>query len=443
MTTTDGAVAERPADTRAEPELSRTLIDHAYQGIAVQMFLRLVLIVFVVLTSALIPPDRGDIATYSIVTAYALWLAVLGWRARPGGGWNIRTLWPAVFVDVAALSALALVAGTTSGDQSWTSEVLLRGFFIIPVLVALEQRWRLCLAVCAPAIATYLTVSLITREANGEPVAAVLLRTVVLTGLSVGCTLLARVQASRVGAISELAATRDDLLAQLLAIEARERSSLAETLHDGALQYVLAACLDLDDLHAGADPDTAATVARIDRALRETTTLLRSTVTELHPQVLHTAGLRRALTQLAHTSAARGRFDVTVDADGWHDDARTSADALLFNTARELLTNVVKHARAEHVRVTLGLAGGTATLTVTDDGRGIPPGRLDAQLAAGHIGVASHRVRLGALGGGMTLRNAHHGGTVVDVWMPAQDLNHTAAATTRPRNSSPPGDRPL
>jgi two-component system NarL family sensor kinase len=416
-TATDVAVGAGP-DSRAEPELSRTMVDHAYQGVGVQMVLRLVLIVFVVLTSALIPPDRGDVATYAIVAAYAAWLVVLGWQLRPGGRWNVRTLWPAVFVDVAALSALALVAGTTSADESWTSEVLLRGFFIIPVIAVLEQRWRLCIAVCLPAIGTYLTVSLITREANGEPVAAVLLRTVVLTGLSVGCVLLARVQASRVAAISELAGARDELLSQLMSIEGHERGSLAENLHDGALQYVLAARLDLEDLEAHTAPEAAGTVERIDQALRETAGLLRSTVTELHPQVLEKSGLRRAVAELARTSATRGRFQVTVDGDRWDDDARTTADPLLFNAARELLTNVVKHARAEHVRVTLLLADGIASLTVADDGVGIPPGRLETQLAAGHIGVASHRVRLSAVGGGMTLRSGDGGGTVAHVWMP-------------------------
>jgi two-component system NarL family sensor kinase len=383
------------------------------------MFLRLVLIVFVVLTTALIPPKRGDVASYAIVAAYAAWMVILGWRVRRGGSWIVRRLWPAVFVDVAAISALALVAGTTSGNDSWTSEVLLRGFFIIPVIAALEQRWRLCVAVCAPAVATYLSVSIITREANAEPWASVLLRTVVLIGLSAGCTLLARVQASRVGAISALAADRENLLAQLMVIEQYERSNLAENLHDGALQYVLAARLDLEDLREQAAPGAAATIDRLDQALRESAVLLRSTVTELHPAVLDQSGLRRALAELVRTTGARGRVDVALDAEDWNDDWRTSADPLLFNAARELLTNVVKHARARRVRVVLGLVNGTARLSVADDGTGIAPGRLEQQLGDGHIGVASHRVRLAALGGGLSLRANEPDGTVAEVWLPA------------------------
>jgi two-component system NarL family sensor kinase len=416
---TGSSAPTRVSDSRAEPQLSRTMVDHAYQGIAVQMFLRLVLIVFVVLTSALLPPARGDVATYAVVAAYAAWMIVLGWKVRRGGTWPIQKLWPAVFVDVAALSALALLAGTTSGTDSWTSEVLLRGFFLIPLIAALEQRWRLCIAVCAPAVATYLTVSIITREANEEPWASVLLRTVVLIGLSAGCALLARVLASRVEAITVLAADRESLLSQLVTIEHHERSNLAENLHDGALQYVLAARFDLEDLRDNPPPGAADTIDRLDQALRESAVLLRSTVTELHPAVLDQSGLPRALRELARTTGARGRFEVTIEAGSWDDDRRTSADPILFNAARELLTNVVKHAHARDVRITLGLHNGIARLTVTDNGTGIPPGRLEQQLTEGHIGVASHQVRLAALGGGLGLHPGTNGGTVAEAWLPA------------------------
>jgi two-component system NarL family sensor kinase len=412
---------ESRADSSARSRAPRRTVDVALQGVIIQLVLRLVLIVFFVLTCILVPAPRDDVVCYSIVAAYAIWLAVLGWQLRPGGHWHDHQVWPATFVDLAALSALALVTGIDSGSLSWTSDVLLRGFFIVPVIAALEQRWRVCLVVCVPAVATYLVVTLITRAANEEPLASVLLRTVVLAGLSAGCVLLARVQASRVAAISALAATRDELLSQLMLIERHERTDLAESLHDGALQYVLAARLDLDDLEArmatAGVPETRELLARIDEALGQTVVLLRSTVTELHPQVLETSGLARAVTELVRSSAARGRFQTEVDLDGWDEQTRTSADALLFSATRELLANVVKHARATQVRVAIRLSGGVATLTVADNGVGIPPGRLDAQLAAGHIGIASHSVRLAAAGGGLELRD--HDGTIARAWMPA------------------------
>ena len=412
-----------PAGSSARSRPSRTTTAHAFQGVVVQMVLRVVLVVFLVLTGILVPAPRDAVTCSFIVAVYAIWLAVLGWQIRPGGRWHDQRVWPAAFVDLAVLSALALVTGIDSGSATWTSDVLLRGFFLVPVIAALEQRWRICLVVCAPAVATYLTIAFITRAANEEPTASVWMRGVVLAGLSAGCVMLARVQASRVAAISELAATRDELLSQLMVIERRERTDLAERLHDGALQYVLAARLDLDDLEAStateATADTREPLARIDHALSQTAALLRSTVAELHPQVLETSGLARAVTELVRTSATRGRFHTEVDLDGWDEQTRTSADVLLFNAARELLANVVKHAQATRVRVAIGLSDGVATLTVADDGAGIPPGRVDAQLAAGHIGIASQRIRLAAAGGGLELHDCDGGGTIAHAWVGA------------------------
>ncbi len=117
--------------------------------------------------------------------------------------------------------------------------------------------------------------------------------------------------------------------------------------------------------------------------------------------------------------AERGRLEITIDAEGWDESWRTTADRLLLATARELLTNVVKHAEAHVVRIELSWHDGTARLRITDDGRGIRPGEIEEQLAHGHIGLTSRRVRLEAAGGSMTLRSAEPSGTVAEVEVPA------------------------
>ena len=97
--------------------------------------------------------------------------------------------------------------------------------------------------------------------------------------------------------------------------------------------------------------------------------------------------------------------------EGWPQPLRTPADAILFATARELLTNVAKHAHASHVEVALTRADGIARLVVTDDGTGIDPDAVDRSLALGHIGLASRRVRLESMGGSLVLRSADPTGT--------------------------------
>jgi two-component system NarL family sensor kinase len=202
-------------------------------------------------------------------------------------------------------------------------------------------------------------------------------------------------------------------------LEERERRDLSDRLHDGALQYVLAARLDLDDLRvadarSAADADEA--VDRIDHALGESSRMLRSTVSELHPAVLDHAGLAKAVRELA-AATARVELTIEVDADGWPDGVRTPVDALLFGAAREFLGNVVKHADARYARVSLDLDGASARLVVGDDGHGLVEQVRRDRLDEGHIGLASQTLRVEAAGGTLTVEG-NASGTVVTVVVP-------------------------
>jgi two-component system, NarL family, sensor kinase len=419
-------VAERPelrlADLAEQPELYRILIEHAYRGFRIQVMLRAVLVTFVVLVVVFTPPvhDRGG--CYAIAAVYAVSSAGVSWLVRRGGEQPLRLIWLALFVDLLALAALAIVA-SQSAKQSWTADVVVNGFFLIPVIAATQLRPWVCAAVAAPTVAVYLASSIASKQANTEPWGSILLRTAVLAGVAAGCVLLSRTQRSRVLTIGRLVSDRNELIGELVTIEGRERRELAESLHDGALQYVLAARQDLDDARHEGDAES---FERLDHALRESSQLLRSTVTQLHPAVLEQAGLLPALRDLARTVASRGGFSVDIDADGWAEGLRTSVDGLLFATARELLTNVVKHAGATAVHIGLSRQDGRARLTVTDDGRGIGAGELERRLGEGHIGVASRRVRLEAAGGRLTLRAGQPTGTVAEVEVSASDLTDPA-----------------
>jgi two-component system NarL family sensor kinase len=196
-------------------------------------------------------------------------------------------------------------------------------------------------------------------------------------------------------------------------LEDRERRGLSERLHDGALQYVLAARLDLDDLRQGAGDEA---VDRIEQALTESSRMLRSTVSELHPAVLERAGLARALRALAAATARRD-LTVDVDVDGWPEGARTQIDALLFGAAREFLSNVVRHADANHVRVSLQSDGDHARLVVADDGRGMPEPAASQRLGEGHIGLHSQTLRIEAAGGTLAVVGGSSG-TLATVVVP-------------------------
>lgn len=399
---TAAAGAGIPADLLAE---------HAHRGAGIRRLLRILLVTFFVAVLITEPPSEHLWLCWLLVGCYMIWslaIYVLGTGDR-----TRRFLWLALVVDVFVLTSLTLITDTTAA-VSWTPYLIINGFFLIPVIAAAQLSPAICAAAVIPTVAVYLISGMITQEVGQEPTSYVLLRTLMLAAVGLGAILLSRLQRSRVATIAALLDDRTALLDEMITIEQREQRTLAEALHDGALQYVLGARQELDDLAAG-DPDA---VGRIDVALTESARLLRTTMSQLHPAVIESTGLLPALRDLVETTRSRGRFTIALAADGWREEDRTSADALLLTTARELLTNVVKHAGARTVSVLLSRRGDLAELRVTDDGRGMAGVDLDGRLAEGHLGLASRRVRVEAAGGRLVIRPAEHHGTVVEVSVP-------------------------
>jgi two-component system NarL family sensor kinase len=403
-------------DWESGPELAATVAEHAQRGVRLQILLRGVLAAFVVLVVVIVPPVHDTAACGVIAGAYAAWAVVVGVWGWRGGPLSLRFMWLALFGDLTALTALTLLAGA-SAQESWTADVLVNGFFLVPLLAATQLRPDVCAVVVAPTIAVYLISSALTKSANAEPWDSIMLRTLVLIGLGGGCVALSWLQRSRVRTIGQLVHARTSLLNELIGTEEREQRSLAEHLHDGALQYLLAARHDLEDAR---DLGDARAFGRLDQALDESSRLLRSTVAELHPAVLEHAGLAAALRELTGRTAAAGRIDIAVELDGWDAGLRTHADRLLYATARELLANVIKHARATSARLVLAHHNGRAELVVIDDGHGIPDGALRAAVSAGHIGLASYRVRIEAADGTFTIAEGTPSGTIIRVELPAR-----------------------
>ena len=234
--------ARRPltlVELARQPQIGDVIIDHAYRGARVQRLLRLVLLVFLAAVLVFEPPLEGQALCWVIVALYGIWSVVAGVLVKVGGRRMLRYVWLAVLVDVVAIAAVTLVAADAD-PLSWTAYLLINGFFLLPVIAATQLSPWVCAAALGPTVVVYLVASLITRETEIEPISSPILRTALLAGVGVGCVLLSRLQRSRVLTIGQLAGERAELVGELLTVEEREQRDLAEVLHDGALQYVLA-----------------------------------------------------------------------------------------------------------------------------------------------------------------------------------------------------------
>ncbi len=398
-------------------QIQQIVTRSARRGLHLQLTLRGVLVVFVIGTLLALPPAVGEVASLWVAGAYLVLAIGLSLWLLGGSRSALTWGWLGLYVDLAALLTLTLIA-EQSAEQSWTSDVLQSGFFLIPVLAATQLRWWVCVSVVVPTVVLYAFEAIVTRDANDlEPWSSIFLRVVVFAGVGLAAIWLSAIQRSRVRSIRNLVADRTLLLTDLMTATETEHRAMAETLHDGALQYVLAARMDLEDARDG----DAGSFDRLDSALTQTAQLLRSTVSELHPAVLEQSGLALALGQLAGTAAERAGLAVDLDTSGWPDRARTGQDRLLFGVARELVGNVVRHARATRMTLLLSLDGGMARLAVGDDGVGFTPGTAARKLSEGHIGVDSQRVKVESAGGRFRIDSSSEPdprGTTVTVTVP-------------------------
>ena len=223
--------------------------------------------------------------------------------------------------------------------------------------------------------------------------------------------------------------------------EAREaeRRRLARDLHDGPIQDLLSANLQL----SVAAQALAAEASRSDLAAAQATLsqvggALRAVCGELRPPALGPFGVGAALRSHvrgladAHPGVV---FTTTLDADGQAlpEDVRLG----LFRIAQEALANAVRHAAPQHVHVAFALDAEAATLSVRDDGAGFAvPARPLEGARGGHYGLLGMHERAAQLGTALGVSSAPGRGTTVRVVVrpavPGDGADRLVEAPARP-----------
>lgn len=292
-------------------------------------------------------------------------------------------------VDVLAIFTFKIAAA----DGAYTPLLVLT---LLPIMVLLDVEWRRA-AVALVVIAVTFAVEIFTdhvmlaQTGYGRAVMA----TVIFAFLCCTVFLAVHSQNRKLDEITELSASRQALLVDLMAAGEDQQRRISEYLHDGPLQSVLMARQDIRGVlkqhpHDGLERALA--------GLREATDQMREATFELHPAVLAGAGLARAVQQLATANSARSGIDITTDIDY---PGSNPVDPMVFAVARELVSNVVRHSKATRASVSLRVDGDVCHLTVADDGVGLSAGAAEQRLRQGHIGLASQRARIEAAGGSL------------------------------------------
>jgi len=158
---------------------------------------------------------------------------------------------------------------------------------------------------------------------------------------------------------------------RVLAAQEAERVRIARELHDEVGQTLTAIALRAEQAAAGAAQGREALSEIADTALRSLEDV-RRIGRELRPEALDDLGLVNALVALCGRVDRQGGVRVRRDLE-WHlPPLSREAELVIYRAAQESLTNVLRHAGASEVWVSLKPVDREVVLRVADDGRGLP-----------------------------------------------------------------------
>jgi two-component system, NarL family, sensor histidine kinase DevS len=194
-----------------------------------------------------------------------------------------------------------------------------------------------------------------------------------------------------------------------------ERARLARELHDETGQALTSILLGLKHLDEVIETDDGREATAALRELVVTTLQdVRRLAVELRPSALDDFGLVPAIERLAGTVAEQSELVVDLEARLGDQRLPAEAETALYRIVQEALTNVVKHASAGRVSITLVRKEGFAVVVVEDDGRGF---ELEAT-RAGSLGFVGMRERVELVGGRLRVESTPGAGTTIVAEVP-------------------------
>jgi signal transduction histidine kinase len=232
-----------------------------------------------------------------------------------------------------------------------------------------------------------------------------------------------------------------NLTVDLTQAEDRERRRIAQILHDDLQQILVAAKYAAGTLSGHIFDETVQSeLNHIKDLLDQSILTSRSLTTELVPPMLYEKGLPDALRFLARWMKEKHGLEVILHANERPEEVVQELRVLLFQSIRELLFNVAKHANVNSAKLTLCYGDDDVlAASVQDEGSGFDP--QAPELASGRIngglGLTAIRERLSAMGGRLEIDSAPGRGTTTTIILPIR-FEKTIEAMERSNIASRP-----
>lgn len=203
------------------------------------------------------------------------------------------------------------------------------------------------------------------------------------------------------------------LTEELMLIEERQRRQIAQTLQDSVGESLTQVAQELKVLHQECPDAMRDPLGRVCEQVGRALEWTRNLAVELSPSTLYAQGLAAAICELAEQFSDCEGFVCRVHATEEPLPLLSPVRTMLYRAVRELLVNVARHAKADHVDITLEREDRSLRITVEDDGKGFDPSLLESGRPDGGLGICSVRERLTRVGGEFTIYSVEGRGTRV------------------------------
>lgn len=219
------------------------------------------------------------------------------------------------------------------------------------------------------------------------------------------------------------AAELQEMSRRLSEAQETERRAIARELHDEVGQSLTATRINLRDLSQQAlDSSLQQRLTDTEEIIAELLDKVRQMSLDLHPSVLDDLGLVAALRWCVRTRTTGSNFDVVFDLPEELPRFDDMAEITLFRVFQEALSNVLKHAQAQHLKVSLRYHDGRLDLVLKDDGKGFDAeAARRAAFSGKSLGVLGMQERVRLAGGEFVMDSAPGKGAEVRVSLPGEE----------------------
>jgi signal transduction histidine kinase len=219
----------------------------------------------------------------------------------------------------------------------------------------------------------------------------------------------------RTAALNKEIQDRMQLEEEILSISEREQQRIGHDLHDSLCQHLTGVALAgevLSEQLAAKSLPEAKALNHIVEMVGDAIDLTRTLARGLHPLDLKGEGFTDALGELAATITEGFKTPCTFECDRPMEIREPGVATHLYRITQEAITNAVKHSNAKEIVVRLAAGTDGLTLTISDDGVGLP------QKIPGGMGLRTMAHRASVIGATFSVERQLSGGTLVTCKLP-------------------------